>query len=321
MNRLERLLDLALVLLRAREPVTFAALREDFSDYRGDNPESARRKFERDKAALLELGLSVRYVDDELDENEPGYVIDAEASFLPETSLSEQERALLVAAARGAIDSGTAPYADSLRLALAKIGAEGSSSDRLVIRGAPATREELDLLERLTTAIADRKRVVLRYTKPDGTSSERVVAGYGVFRHERAWYLVGLDHSRSERRTFRLSRIESVSVDPKGGKGTHYEVPEDFDLDAAARIDPLAFELHPPVICKVRVEPEVAFLVERRWGKADDRGEIVFETTNVDRVVEEVLSLGARAELLEPPEARVAIASELRSIIEAHEGA
>jgi predicted DNA-binding transcriptional regulator YafY len=319
MNRLERLLDLALVLLRAREPVTFAALRDSFADYRGENPESARRKFERDKAALLELGLSVRYMDDELDDSEPGYVIDAEASFLPVTSYSDQERALLYTAARGTIDSGVSPYADALRLALAKIGAEAEPSDRLVVRGTPASREELDLLERLTTAIADRKRVILRYAKRDGASSERVVEGYGVFRHERAWYFVGLDHLRGERRTFRLSRIQAVGVDRKVGKGAHYQVPEDFDLDAAARIDPLSFELHAPVACKVRVEREVAFLVEPRWGEADAQGEITFETTNVDRLIEEVLSLGARVELLEPAELRGTIAGELRRIIRAHE--
>jgi predicted DNA-binding transcriptional regulator YafY len=321
MNRLERLLDLALVLLRAREPVTLAALRDAFPDYRGENPESARRKFERDKAALLELGLSVRYVDDELDEAESGYVIDAKSSFLPETSLTEQERSLLYAAARGAIESGVSPYADSLRLALAKIGAEQSGSDRLVIRGTPASREELGLLQQLTSAIADRKRVVLRYTKRDGSSGDRAVEGYGVFRHERAWYFVGLDGLRQERRTFRLSRIESVKIDPRGGKGAHYQIPLDFDLDAAARIDPLAFALHAPVRCKVRIEGEVAFLVERRWGRADERGEIGFETTNVDRLVEEVLSLGARVELLEPAELRTAIARELRAIIAAHEEA
>lgn len=318
MNRLERLLDLAHVLLSTREPITLAELREVFADYQGENLESARRKFERDKAALLELGLSVVYVDDE-DEGRAGYVIDEKSSFLPEASFTEQERALLHAAARGALDAGDSPYADSLKLALAKIDADGSPSDRLVVRGTPASGRELELLQELTQAIAERKRVVLRYQKRDGSTSERPVEGYGVFRHERAWYLVGFDRLRGEQRTFRLSRIDAVKIDEKGGRGAHYQIPADFDLDAAARLDPLRFAIHAPMRCTVRIEPEVAFLVEKRWGPADEDGVITLETTNADRLVEEVLSLGARVELLEPPELRASVAEELRTILRAHE--
>ena len=248
-------------------------------------------------------------------------MIDAASSFLPETSLTEQERALLYAAARGAIESGVSPFPDSLELALAKIGAEASAGARVVVRGTPASPEELSLLQQLTSSIADRKRVLLSYTKPNGTSSERSVEGYGVFRHERAWYLVGLDRSRDERRTFRLSRIASVRIDTKGGKGAHYSVPDDFDLDVAARLDPLFFGIHAPLRCTIRVEPELAFLVERRFGAAGEDGTISFETTNADRVVEEVLALGARAEILAPATLRDQMASELRAIIAAHEGA
>ena len=63
MQKAERLLDLAaLLLLRASEPVSWREIQEQFPRTTAGSGEAAIRKFERDKAELLELGIPVRYV-------------------------------------------------------------------------------------------------------------------------------------------------------------------------------------------------------------------------------------------------------------------
>jgi len=77
-DRSKRLLDLVMILLRARTPVTYREIREQFPAYQTLNIEAGLRAFERDKADLLDLGVPIRYVtpdeDDSLEDG--GYVID-----------------------------------------------------------------------------------------------------------------------------------------------------------------------------------------------------------------------------------------------------
>src|SRR5690606_30839798 len=100
-DRSKRLLDLVMLLLRARAPVTFREVRDQFASYQTRNVEAGLRAFERDKADLLELGVPIRYVtpdeDDAIDEG--GYVIDLKRFRLPEVHLTPEEISALVLAA------------------------------------------------------------------------------------------------------------------------------------------------------------------------------------------------------------------------------
>ena len=91
MQKDQRLLDLAALLLKAAEPVSWREIQEQFpEDYAGTG-EAAIRKFERDKADLLELGIPVRYVAG--DEDLPaGYVIDKDEFYLPDLKLPTGRR-------------------------------------------------------------------------------------------------------------------------------------------------------------------------------------------------------------------------------------
>ncbi len=51
-----------MLLLRARTPVTYREVREQFPGYQTANAEAGLRAFERDKADLLELGVPIRYI-------------------------------------------------------------------------------------------------------------------------------------------------------------------------------------------------------------------------------------------------------------------
>ena len=324
MDRLERLLDLVHVLQSAHEPLTFSQLKDRFADYAEGQPEAVRRKFERDKAELARRGLVIRYHDEE--ETHAGYLLDVAASYLPKLTLTPEERGLLATAARAALAAPSFPHRDALRMALAKLGT-AADADGLVALGhrplAPEGAGAPDLVERLGRALADRKRVHLRYRKPGAAEvTEREVAPYGLFLRAGAWYLVAHDGLRDAVRVFRVARIEDATVNAKRPATPDYALPDDFDLEPLMHASPLHYAAHGAVAARVRVAAEVAFLAARWWGSAPDADDVfTVETTNLDALVAQVLELGTRAELLSPPEGRAAMRRALGARRRGQEGA
>src|SRR5262249_9491084 len=116
-DRGKRLLDLVVMLLGARSPVSYREIREQFRAYRAENQEAGLRAFERDKADLLELGVPIRYVTPEDDDSfdEAGYVVDLRRYSLPEIHFTREEIAALVLAgsmARAALGTRYAEVVD-----------------------------------------------------------------------------------------------------------------------------------------------------------------------------------------------------------------
>src|SRR2546423_7139097 len=122
-DRSKRLLDLVMILLRARTPVTYRDVREQFSAYQTLNVEAGLRAFERDKADLLELGVPIRYItpdeDDSLEDG--GYVIDLKRFKMPEVRLTPDEISALVLAASVAHAMPGGTYPKNVDLSLKKL--------------------------------------------------------------------------------------------------------------------------------------------------------------------------------------------------------
>src|SRR6187401_3269138 len=122
-DRSKRLLDLVMLLLRTRTPVTFRDIRAQFESYQTANVEAGLRAFERDKADLLELGVPIRYItpdeDDSLEEG--GYVIDLKRFKMPEVRLTPDEISALVLAASVAHAMPGGTYPKIVDLALKKL--------------------------------------------------------------------------------------------------------------------------------------------------------------------------------------------------------
>ena len=122
-DRSKRLLDLVMILLGARTPVTYRDIREQFSAYQTLNVEAGLRAFERDKADLLELGVPIRYItpdeDDSLEDG--GYVIDLKRFKMPEVRLTPDEISALVLAASVAHAMPGGTYPKIVDLALKKL--------------------------------------------------------------------------------------------------------------------------------------------------------------------------------------------------------
>src|SRR5512140_3712363 len=134
MQKDQRLLDLAALLLRASEPVSWREIQEQFAEDYGGSGEAAIRKFERDKAELLELGIPIRYAAG--DEDLPaGYLIDRDEFYLPDLKLAPEDLALLYLSGSAALARGSFPYVRDLAHALNKLsfaarapGAEAAAS-------------------------------------------------------------------------------------------------------------------------------------------------------------------------------------------------
>jgi len=278
MDKTERLLDLVALLLDAREPVSFAELRDLFPDEYGGSRAAAERKLERDKADLLELGVPIEYVEpQQLDERElGGYRIDRKSFFLPDPKLQPEESAALYAAGAAALATRDFPFAQDLKIALRKISlagdthAVGNEAARrlLVVRPGPDRAEKL---RQLGDAVARRKRVHIRYEAAPGLDgnpgkrSERDVDPWGIAFRGRAWRLVAFCHKAQDQRVFLVDRIESLEVNGQKPHTPDFDPPEGFDAAAEAvrSSKPWQWAHHAPREVTLRFSPGSEALGDR----------------------------------------------------------
>ena len=325
MDKAERLLDLVALLLDAREPVSFAELRELFADEYGGSRVAAERKLERDKAELLELGVPIEYVaPEQLDERDlGGYRIDRKAFFLPDPGLLPEESAALYAAGAAALETRDFPFAQDLRHALRKISvagdthAVGNEAARrlLVVRpGDPLRAEKLRLLG---DAVARRKRVHIHYETPPGLDgkpgqrTERDVEPWGIAFRGRAWRLVGRDPQKGQR-VFLVERIARIEVNALKPNTPDFDPPPEFDAgDAAARSSkPWLWEHHAPEPVVLRFAKGSEAIGERLFEATDGK----LTVTNLEGLVPQILSLGDRVVVESPRAGRDLVRAALQRI-------
>ena len=94
-SKIERILNLVSYLLKERRPVPWREICGRVVGYDdGSDPKSLKRRFERDKAALKELGIPIKFFGPGTYDTE-GYVVSREACFLDPLELMPHETALL----------------------------------------------------------------------------------------------------------------------------------------------------------------------------------------------------------------------------------
>jgi len=312
-DRSKRLLDLVMLLLRARTPVTYREIREQFPGYQTANVEAGLRAFERDKADLLELGVPIRYITPEEDDSleDGGYVIDLKRFRLPEVRLNADEVSALVLAASvaRAIPGGT--YPKIVDLALRKLAFDlpdspDTPSELFATGRAPvlvhfperraATAELGDNFATIEAATRFRKRVTMGYQAAGtGETSRRDVDPYGLVYRDSAWYLVGWCHLRREIRSFRVDRISDAVMAPKP-KSPDFERPADFDLRGFVNRSPWTFTTEPVEEVVLVIDRDAADAANEDFGPdavKEPRGDAVvvrFPCGNPDFVVSRVLA-------------------------------
>ena len=324
MDKTERLLDLVALLLDAREPVSFAELRELFADEYGGPRAAAERKLERDKAELIQLGVPIEYVEPEkLDERElGGYRIDRKSFYLPDPNLLPEENAALYAAGAAALAAHDFPFAQDLQHALRKISlagsgetAVGSAAARRLLIVRPGDPARGGKLQALGTAVARRKFVHLVYQAPPaldgkpGERSERDVDPYGLAFRGSSWKLVGHCHLRQAQRVFVVDRIESLQVNDQKPNTPDFETPEGFDAGSAAGRRPWQW-VGAAQDVKLRFAPGSEALAERVF----DAPSGTVSVSYLDGLIPTVLSLGDRVWIESPPAAREKVLRSLRAL-------
>ncbi len=106
-----------------------------------------------------------------------------------------------------------------------------------------------ELVNTLRAAIGDRHAVTFRLS---GTTRHVQPYALGMWRNR--WYLAGFDTDRDTLRRYRLDRIETGEPTITLVGAAHaYEVPDDFDADAAFDLDPNSWGEDPLVHARVRV--------------------------------------------------------------------
>ncbi len=319
MQKAQRLLDVAAFLLRAAEPVSWREIQEQFPDeYGGSTGEAAIRKFERDKAELLELGIPVRYLAG--DEDLPaGYLIDKDEFYLPDLRLPAEDLALLYLAGSVALARGAFPYARDLAHALNKLSfaarAPGASETTAMAAMRLSAGEDPDdgepriarWLEDLSQALASKKRVRIVYAGAERKErTERDVDPYGLYQSGGAWLLAGFCHLRNDLRTFHLGRILSLTVNAAAPRTPDFEVRKDFSLAELATRETWEYKVHPPMRCRIRLESAAASELRTSFGpraKVSEEDGALFvelEATNGEALVRHVLALGDRVEVVSP---------------------
>lgn len=326
--RTERLLNLLTLLLNTRRPIALREIREmdEFHAYRTSDPKSGERAFERDKAALIELGVPLRWVPPEqADDDEDGiggYVIERDRYFLPDLHLEPAELALLSIAGSAAAGIRGFPGRSAVVRALAKLGFDIDDESPMVSIAHAPMLEGVDAesvgahLEVLHDAVARKLRVALSYRRGDELS-EREVDPYGLYYRRGAWYLVGYCHLREAERTFHLGRVASVALAKGQSKASaHFELPEDFDLHTHVARRPWEFPSHAPLVASIQLHARLVPAIPEIFGQRVSVEEssagatVRVEVKHRQALIAAVLPYGAAAEVLEPADLR----NELRDI-------
>jgi len=324
-DRLERLTNLLALLLETSQPLSIVEITAALDGQYPEGDNARRQAFERDKAALREIGVPIET--EILGGDRAGmtvYRIDRARYDLDLDLDPDETRALQLAFAAVRSTGGGAIAAGEE--ALWKLGGDRVDAGSVVTAAVP----ELPALPVLRDAAARRIPVTFGYH-----GRPREVDPYGLLLRNGFWYVLGHDHGHDEQRTYRVDRIEG-DVGLAGDAGS-FERPTGFDPRDAFPADAKRFGVpdakRPGVpdaepggrsaatTAKVRIAAARARFVERDVGaervtRRYRNGDIVVEVpcANLDAFGSWVLGMVDHAEVVSPRAVRDAIVERLRRI-------
>ena len=324
MNRTERLLDLIAYLVNAQEAVSWQEIKNHFpDDYSTGIEESNQRKFERDKAELISLGIPIEY-QTRSEKMKGGYVVEKKKLFLPEIEFEPAESSLLMLAYDAVQNSRSFPYRGQLESALHKIISVhrpiGPAPPEINIdyttdaeskSGSPWTQQ-------LQNALEKRKWIDIEYHAfTTGETRNRRVNPYGLIRRRRNWTLVAWDHLRNAVRSFVLSRVQKLEVNARRPGTPDYEIPASFSLQHYQDQQPWEFESHDPIAVTIEVSPHRLPELKHQLNHAESIDETTFrlEVTNREALISWILSQKTDARVLDPPEIQRQLCEQLRVLL------
>ncbi|HSL74689.1 MAG TPA: WYL domain-containing protein [Ilumatobacteraceae bacterium] len=312
-DRVERLTNLLALLLETAQPLSLVEIAGDLYGQYPEGDVARRQAFERDKAALRDIGVPIEseVVGGGDFAGQTRYWIDRRAYELAALDLDPDEmRALQVAVA--AVRTGSALGQE----AIWKLG--GTLGD--VASPVSASIPERPELPILRSAIAGRCSIEFSYR-----GEQRHLDPWGLLLRGGFWYVIGHDHGRDGQRTFRVDRFDGgpdgVVVGPPGA----FERPSSFDPRSAFPADPkqIGHDADEGVDAVVFVDGLRAAAVERELGadrvvRRDGDGIVVtVPASNFPAFRSWVLGLTDHAVVLGPDEIRDEIVRWLSAVAEA----
>ena len=271
-DRLERLTNQLALLPETSRPLSLVEIAGELVGQYPENERSRRASFERDKAALREIGVPIEteVVTGGPYAGQTTYRIDRRAYELTDLDLTPDEmRALQVAVAAVRSEPG--------QHAIWKLG--GALDERPAVSAVIPERPELPAIR---AAVAARAPIEFSYRGDD-----RKLDPWGLLLRGGFWYVIGHDHVRDEQRTFRVDRFDRVGDDDAGtvrvGAPGSFDRPPSFDPRAAFPADPkqIGHDAEESVDALVRISAVRSGAVERELGsdrvveRADDGSVVV----------------------------------------------
>ena len=192
-------------------------------------------------------------------------------------------------------------------------------SRHYIIRAGATVDVNPQLVLDLERAIRERRQVwMVYYTASRGERGERTINPYHFYNVRGDWYLLAHDHLRQKVRNFHLGRIEQWRV-----------LDQHFEADATFSIEEYldrGFLTEWGEIANVAVrfdEHQARYMRERRWHATQEIEELPdgglilrLRSGGLDEIKRWVMSYGAHAEVLEPPQLRQVVAEEVGKLAE-----
>ncbi|WP_129658092.1 helix-turn-helix transcriptional regulator [Rothia halotolerans] len=211
----ERLLALYSLLVARERPLSRAQIREGIEAYRELGSAAAfERTFERDKAALRQLGLEILV---EHRRGEPVYSLDRYGLWLPEVRFDAGERLVLGMASRLWEDPR---YGEEMDRAVWRLGLPADAEAPRARIAVPGLDPGGSGFEAVLAALPRGEELSFGYRAGDSlTRRPRRLRPWGLGQRFNHWYVSGWDPERGAPRTLRLSRMSGIESRPSDAPG------------------------------------------------------------------------------------------------------
>jgi predicted DNA-binding transcriptional regulator YafY len=280
-----------LILMRLREetPVRAQDLAEEC--------ECSVRTVYRDIDALCQAGVPVASMPGEGYRLVPGY-------HLPPIAFTAEEAVQILLGVDLALGLATTAQRDAARAAAAKVDAvllpetrEEVSRLRERIHASPHVAGELSpFIPMLQEAVVGDRVVRMRYHSfaPDRVT-ERDVEAHSLVFYGGDWHLIGYCRLRKDVRDFRAGRIESAEMLDE----TFKRRPIDAGYDPEGMVNEVRVWIDEPAVVWAREETAFGFVGEE---EAEGGAVFTFRVRDIPRLLPWILSRGAAARVLSPPD-------------------
>ncbi len=160
------------------------------------------------------------------------------------------------------------------------------------------------ILEDLRRAARERHQVSAVYqSAANAEVTERKIDPYALVFRAGLWYLVGYCHLRTAPRTFRVDRIQQLSI-----LSQSFEMPEDFDIHSYLENE---FKDQPIVRARLRFTAEASYIAisnrviwESMQENSDGSMDVILTAPDLLWLASMALSFASLVTVLEPPELR-----------------